>query len=104
MHPVPAYKNYLNQTNQHKAFGRNATGSGRGLIRRLLGLSIETWRRRRMIAAFEAMDTRTLRDIGIERHDIENVVDGYIAHERQLAPRAPQKQAATTRTSLGQVA
>lgn len=56
------------------------------LVRRWIGGAIKNWQRKEMIAALGALDTRILRDIGIERRDIERVVDGFHAREKCMAP------------------
>ena len=54
-----------------------------------------------MIAALQALDSRTLLDIGIGRDEIERFVDGLDEHELRMAP--PQ-HAVRTDHSLGQAA
>ncbi|WP_198144844.1 DUF1127 domain-containing protein [Pseudorhodobacter aquimaris] len=80
MHPTPSYP--------HPVIGHNAVG---GLLRRWLTRSARTWQQRKMIAALNAMDNWMLRDIGIERSDIERIVKGFDAHELRMTPLAPPK-------------
>lgn len=60
--------------------------------------------RRRAIAELEAMDDATLRDIGIYRGDIRNVVDGLSDADLGLEPeRAPaQHRSVNSPTQAGQ--
>lgn len=51
---------------------------------------IQTWQRRKMIAALGALDDHILKDIGIPRGEIERVVDGFNARELGMQPVAPQ--------------
>ena len=50
---------------------------------------INRWHRHRMIRAFEAMDDRLLRDIGLERGDIEALVASFDDRELRMVPVAP---------------
>ncbi|MCB1311448.1 MAG: DUF1127 domain-containing protein [Sedimentitalea sp.] len=61
---------------------------GSDFVRRLFGPAIRKWRRRKMIAALEALDDRSLRDIGIYRGDIPRVVDGFDDRELGMVPFA----------------
>ena len=58
-------------------------------IQRWVRKTIETWKRRKMIAAFAAMDDRLLDDIGVQRADIAQFVDGLNHRELGMAPVAP---------------
>ncbi len=51
--------------------------------------AVQNWQRRKMIAALEALDDRTLLDIGIHRGEINRVVDGFSDAGRRMAPIAP---------------
>ncbi|PVA10365.1 hypothetical protein DC366_09000 [Pelagivirga sediminicola] len=58
--------------------------------------AIRNWRRRKMIATFEAMDDNLLGEIGIERAEIPRVVESLDMRElrmRPLAPQAPRRSA-----------
>lgn len=52
--------------------------------------AVQNWQRRKMIAALESLDDRTLLDIGIHRGDIERVVDGFDGPELRMVPIAPE--------------
>ncbi|MCP1169518.1 DUF1127 domain-containing protein [Limimaricola litoreus] len=62
--------------------------SSPGVIRRGIAAAMRGWQRRKMIAALEAMDGRLLRDIGIYRGDIKNVVYGLDDRELRMTPVA----------------
>lgn len=51
--------------------------------------AVQNWQRRKMIAALEALDDRILLDIGIDRSEINRVVDGFSDAELRMAPIAP---------------
>lgn len=72
---------------------RSAGAKNQGLIRRWLGKAVRNWQRRKMIAALHALDCRTLSDIGIERGNIEDVVDGFDTRELQMVPLTATPQA-----------
>ncbi|WP_045320161.1 DUF1127 domain-containing protein [Limimaricola cinnabarinus] len=59
-----------------------------GGIRSWIKAATREWRRRKMIAALEAMDDRLLRDIGLYRGDIRNVVNGLDDRELRMTPVA----------------
>jgi uncharacterized protein YjiS (DUF1127 family) len=59
------------------------------LLRRWLAAAATNWRRRKAIAALQALDDRILRDIGIHRGDIWRVVDGFDERELRMVPLAP---------------
>lgn len=54
--------------------------------------AIQTWQRRKMIAALGALNDHLLRDMGIPREEIERVVDGFNARELRIPPIAPQSE------------
>lgn len=101
MHPVHSGKDHLNQSHCHSGPDRTTKV---GLIRRWLNLSIRKWQRRRMIAALSAMDTRLLQDIGVERCDIERVVDGFDERELRMVPLAPSYRSVEVDRTLQQAA
>ncbi|WP_299822101.1 DUF1127 domain-containing protein [uncultured Jannaschia sp.] len=59
-----------------------------GPLRRWLRRVGRQWMRRRMIAEFQALDDRILRDIGIARGDIRSIVDELCDRELSMVPRA----------------
>jgi len=70
-------------------------GSNR-LLPRWLRSAIRAWQRRKMIALLSALDDRTLRDIGIHRGQIPQVVDRFEDHEL-LRRRRSRPSPRTTR-------
>lgn len=52
--------------------------------------AVQNWQRRKMIAALEALDDRTLLDIGVHRGEIRRVVEGFNDAELRMAPLAPE--------------
>ncbi len=104
MHHVAVNRNLSSQAHTRSASFRHADFNGGGLIRRLLTISVIKWQRRKVIAAFASMDPRLLRDIGIERCNIESVVDGFDHRERQMVPLARLRQAVNFDEPLRQAA
>ena len=60
-----------------------------GPLQGLFGGLVRGWQRRRMIRALEALDDRLLRDIGLERGDIEDLVDSFDDRELRMVPLSP---------------
>ena len=95
------------QTNvaQSRAASRHAGAQGSVLIRRWLTPLVTKWRRRKIVGALEMMDTRLLRDMGIERCDIKRIVEGFDQRELRMVPLAqPQPVARIDRPSYKQAA
>ncbi|WP_281857144.1 DUF1127 domain-containing protein [Litoreibacter halocynthiae] len=65
-----------------------------GFMRRWLRDANQSWKRRKMIAAFEAMDDFVLNDIGIHRSEIKRFVESLDSRELGMAPVAPASKAA----------
>ncbi|WP_432256384.1 DUF1127 domain-containing protein [Limimaricola sp. AA108-03] len=76
-------KNALNRL-PHCEHPRSSSGG----IRRWIAAAMRGWQRRKMTAALEAMDDRLMRDIGIYRGDIKNVVYGLDDRELRMTPVA----------------
>lgn len=89
MHAILFHQNYLTYRKPNSVVQRTDGKENGGWFRRWLGAAALHWQRRKMIAAFEAMDERLLRDIGIYRGDIPRVVDGFSDRELRMAPLAP---------------
>jgi uncharacterized protein YjiS (DUF1127 family) len=53
-------------------------------LRRLSRLATEPWRRREAMRELRRLNTRALRDAGIERSEIESVVDDMLAARRRI--------------------
>jgi len=73
-----------------------------GLMRRIVRSIVHNWKRRRMIAALAAMDDHLLRDIGIYRHEIPHVVDGFTERELSMRPVSPALRRDATRRRAGE--
>tara|TARA_R110002020_G_scaffold456466_1_gene672941 strand:- start:18232 stop:18531 length:300 start_codon:yes stop_codon:yes gene_type:complete len=80
---------YLTPQMLNPDFQSRETGERFGFFRRLSQSVVRKWRRRKMIAAFEALDDRLLRDIGVFRGDIKHLVDGFDDRELRMVPLAP---------------
>ncbi len=89
MHPNPSHQNHLPHRQQGTLAESTKPKRIDGMLHRWLRNAARQWRRRKMIAALEAMDERLLRDIGIYRSDIHRVVDGLNNRELRVRPIAP---------------
>lgn len=69
-----------------------STSNPRGMrvISRWWQNTVQNWQRRKMIAALEALNDRTLLDIGVHRGEIRRVVEGFNEAELRMAPVAPE--------------
>ena len=65
---------------------RHGTDQPLGAVQRLFGGLVRGWQRRGMIRVFEAMDDRLLRDIGVERGDIKDMVNAFDDRELRMVP------------------
>ena len=70
------------------------------IFRYLVQAAVQNWRRRKMIAALQSMNDHLLRDIGIERHNIKHLVDGFDARELRMAPVARNTPAGAQESKL----
>lgn len=95
MHPVHLHRNYMTYRN-HAAANRNAPPR-ESILRRWIRARVRAWQRRKMIAALHAMDDRLLRDIGIERSRIPEVVDGLDDRELRMRPVSSRDASAIDR-------
>lgn len=85
----------MNGLHRPGASGTDADGVG-GMVRRWTGSLMRRWQRRRMIAKLEAMDDDLLRDLGIQRGNIERLVDGFDRRELRMTPFNPATPATRT--------
>ncbi len=85
MHHNPAHQNHVLAPT---AQARGVTSKHDRPIRQWLRTATLRWRRRKMIATFEAMDDRLLWDIGIHRTDIVRMVDTFDERELRMRPLA----------------
>ncbi|MCB1368190.1 MAG: DUF1127 domain-containing protein [Rhodobacteraceae bacterium] len=91
MHPYLLYRNYLTPVLPYT--GRNRGQSKLAdALRRSAQAMARRWKRRKMIAALEAMDDRLLRDIGLHRGQIREMVDRF--DDRELRMRLPARAVA----------
>ena len=94
MHPMFSLFNQSPQTGAQHAFVQTHKTPQKGAIRLWLAGALRQWQRKKMIAALQAMDNRLLNDIGIERCNIERVVDGFDGRELRMVPFAPAQEPA----------
>lgn len=83
------YADNMNLVPRQNLVGGNRSASD-GWFRQWLRQATRQWRRRRMVAALRAMDDRLLNDIGIQRQDIEPMVDGFDDRELRMRPVAAE--------------
>tara|TARA_R110002049_G_scaffold15115_1_gene62429 strand:+ start:923 stop:1234 length:312 start_codon:yes stop_codon:yes gene_type:complete len=89
MHPILFYRNFLGVGRRPATQPGPRPEKRSTFLRRWIASALRNWQRRKLIAALEAMDDRLLRDIGIHRGEIANVVDGFSDRELRMAPLAP---------------
>ncbi len=87
MHPFLAHRNYL-KYHQSQAFQEPADQSRESVFSRWAATAMRRWKRRKMVAALNAMDDRLLSDIGLRRAEIRRVVDAFDDRELGMAPVA----------------
>lgn len=91
MHSVLSHHNFPPQPATVARF-HDRLNNERGMLRRMWDTLNRNWNRRKMIVALRAMDDRLLRDIGVERCDIIQVVDGFDERELRMVPLAPRRR------------
>ena len=74
MHPIISRRNDNTQRDGRMA-GRREN------LRRRLRMGYEGWKRHRMISAMQAVNDHWLRNVGIDRNDIEALVDRVVQRE-----------------------
>lgn len=79
---------YITRQTLDPAPQKRSEGEGGGLFQRLFGGILRDWQRRRMIDELEALDDQLLKDIGINRGDIERLASEFHEPEPQSAPEA----------------
>lgn len=92
MHPYLTHQNYLSPSMPYARAHRKCAEMGGGLLRRWLRAVVRNWKRRKMIAALQALDDRLLKDIGIYRTDIPRIVAGFDDRELGMVPVAANGQ------------
>lgn len=104
MQQVHTGENNLTQSGQQQV-ANHTIGTKIGCpVRHMVGAMVRTWQRRIMIALLEAMDDWLLRDIGIDRADILDVVNGFDDRELLMAPLSTRQPAPTINQRLRQSA
>lgn len=89
MSPLLTHRNNLSHFARHTAPQHSPKKQRSGLILNWMNARVRNWKRRKMIATLQALDDRMLRDIGITRSEITNVVDGFNDRELNMAAIAP---------------
>lgn len=84
MHPVYLHQYY--QTYRKHAAAAGTRAPHEGLLRTWLRARVKEWRKRLMVLALSSMDDWLLRDIGIDRGQIREIVDGLEDHELRMRP------------------
>lgn len=92
MHPTLSHRN--SQSNR-RALATDPR-AGNGILRRWITATIRKRRERQMIAALEALNDRTLRDIGLYRSEIPILVAGFSDRELGMSPPAPRNRTPDT--------
>lgn len=104
MHPFLIFHDYLGFRKEHERRQRqrretNIVYRAARALRRIGRDLVVAHRRRRMIAALEGMDDRLLRDIGLYRCNIREVVESFSERELTMRPVAsPLARSAPQRT------
>ncbi len=92
MNPLLTHRNNLSYFARQSSPRDSARNPQGGVIRNGMRALIRNWKRRKMIAALQALDDRLLRDIGITRSEINDVVDSFDDRELAMAPMVPAAQ------------
>lgn len=87
MHPFLTHRNY--QSSQ-KPYGQtyDMAAEAGGAFHNWIRSGYRRWQRRKMVAALEALDDRTLRDIGIHRGEIYDLVSRFDDDDLRRKPLA----------------
>lgn len=101
MHPYLSHRNYLSPSLPYARAYRDRFLTI-GFLRRLMRRAVQQWKRRKMIAALEALDDRILRDIGVHRGEIPSVVAGFDDRELGMSPLA-QRDERSAETETGSI-
>ncbi len=104
MHPFLTHQTDLTKHTDLAAVNCNSAPVQSGLLQRWARSTIQSWKRRKMIAALHAMDNHLLKDIGINRHDIARVVDGFDDRELRMVPLAPSSNPNRVEADIKQIA
>lgn len=88
MHAYAEQYNYLSLSSPCEPATRRRAKAGGGAFRKWVRAAYRKWQRNMMITAFESLDEATLRDIGVHRGEIRNIVDGFDDRELTTIPVA----------------
>ena len=88
MHPILFHHNFLDLRPNWAETNTLSVSEEDGFLRRWWRSTIRSWKRRKLIAAMQALDDRVLRDMGICRQDIERIVDAFDDRELGMVPLA----------------
>ncbi len=96
MHPTLSHRRGQRQSRLNlRALARDPRTGG-GILDRWLRAAIRRHRRRQTIAALEALDDWTMKDIGIYRGDIHRLVAGFSDIELGMRAPAPHRRVRDT--------
>lgn len=91
MHPFLLHRKYFSTSHPFASVQRNCAKSHRGTLSRWFLAAVRRWQRKKMIATLEAMDDRTLCDIGLCRSKIQKIVDGVQTKAPSSSDRLPRR-------------
>lgn len=84
MHPILFQNAFLRS--QPYASARDAhRPEGIGLHRRWMRIAVDKWNRRKLVAILNALEDRTLHDIGIQRGNIERFADSLCGIDARIS-------------------
>ncbi|WP_458792495.1 DUF1127 domain-containing protein [Yoonia sp. MH D7] len=77
MHSFFTHRNNMSQFSDQDAANNNSGMARPRVWRRWLRAAVNNWKRRKMVAELQSMEDRLLKDIGIERSDIQRIGGGF---------------------------
>ncbi|WP_204355278.1 DUF1127 domain-containing protein [Roseovarius amoyensis] len=101
MQPILSHRNGQRQSQLNLRALAMEPQAGSGVFGQWLRAAIRQRQRRRMIAALQALDDRTLRDIGLYRGDIPRLVAGF--SDCELGMRPPRRAGRPTQAPTDRV-
>ncbi len=75
MHPFFTRRLLLAELRRDRAMHGDTAVAKPGLLQRAMWLANQRWKRHKTIAALRAMDDHMLKDIGVNRYEITDIVD-----------------------------
>ncbi|MCK8462903.1 DUF1127 domain-containing protein [Aliiroseovarius sp. S1339] len=88
MHPILFHHNFLDLRPNWAEMKTVSVSEEDGFLRHWWRTAIRGWKRRKLIAALQALDDHVLRDMGVRRKDIGRIVDGFDDRELGMVPLA----------------